>query len=318
VEYAFDSEIEAGRGTPPNDIEFKRAIESSSPSIAQLAKGASDRARERVRKTSTPLPIQSEAENVMEPDSNSANALSALEVVFKFPDDTPDVTAHLSGVLSNTADMLKADFSSPPEFVMSTMCMQEILEFFVLPLATTILSSGEVLDVEGQGIAQLADTLIEQKSAAVLKGLFTLVIFYPSRQATSEWAFLGRSEPVSSRSQLCVQVRAVEGSLRTLTLSPAPADSPKSFEELLRQNHNLRLEDFLAWPGQQRMSKNFFIMAHPASHRAEAEMLSRYFREMGAQVWLPFPGGAWADFQSQGQGVVIVRDFSWAYKRISN
>jgi len=47
-------------------------------------------------------------------------------------------------------------------------------------------------------------------------------------------------------------------------------------------------------------------MAHPTAHKSETEMLARYFREIGANVWLPVTKGSWKDFQGVKEGVIIV------------
>lgn len=212
-------------------------------------------------------------------------------------------------------DALKTDYSREPQIVVSKMVMRDLLETYIFPLAPTVLSSGKIFEMQGQDMPQLARTLTEQSSVAIAQGPSSLLIFYPSQFILEERVFLERGKtPIEPNCHICVQVRAIGRNFPTAIPNSSSASLPRSLERYFHKNHGWEPARFFAWTaGKQttQTKRNVYIMAHHISHKAEIEMLARYFREIGAQVWTTGTKGSWDNFLNiaedlDGSGVIIV------------
>jgi hypothetical protein len=281
----------------------KRATQAS-PEVSQRRSGSGETASD-----SLPYPL---AEMGMDGssdamDTNSSSSVSppaTLDVFIKVSDESTVVRARIFELESSASDVLRADFSITPNLVLSNICMREFLEGFVLPLAPTVLSTGKVIEVEGQSLMQLANTLAEHRSAAIVQGPSSLLILHPSSLILSEGVFLERKSAILPNCHICIEVRAAGSNFPAAM--PSSSSLPRTLERLFHKNHGWKSEDFFAWSQNRDVSRNVYIMAHPTSHKSETEMLARYFRELQARVWSPGTKGSWTDFSKNDEGVIIV------------
>lgn len=163
---------------------------------------------------------------------------------------------------------------------------------------------------------QLANTLIEQRSVAIVQGQSSLLIFYPSNLILMEGVFLERATAIEPHCHICIEVRTPGSNFPPSISASESTCLPRNLERLFYRNHGWKAEEFFVWSSQIKVKKNVYIMAHPQTHKSETEMLARYFRELGADVWLPETKGSWNDFMnlSIGKGgVIIVGGFDHMY-----
>jgi hypothetical protein len=244
--------------------------------------------------------------NAMDIDSDSVGTPESLDVFFQISDASTAIPVQIMELASSARDLLIADFSSTPEIVLSKICMREFLEGFVLPLAPTVLSTGKVIEVEGQNMIQLANALTEQRSVAIVQGPSSLLVLYPSHLKLDQNLFVERVVLMEPNCHICIEVRAAGSNFPTTTLPSSSSSLPKTLERLFLKNHGWKPEDFFSWQPNRNINKNVYIMAHPTSHKTETEMLARYFRELQAEVWIPGTKGSWNDFLRLDQGVIVV------------
>jgi hypothetical protein len=247
--------------------------------------------------------VSSDAMDISESDVGFADSLN---VNLQISDTSLLVPAQFVDLDISTTEQIKAELSTKPKFVLSNICMRESLDEFVLPLTPHILSLGQVLETGGQNMIQrLANTLTEHRSVAIAQGPSLLFIFYPSNSIKS--VFLERTgTPLPPDCHICVEVRTAGDEFSNMALLAQSSSSlPKTLERLFQKNHGWKAHEFFMWH-DRNIHKNVYIMAHPTAHKSETEMLARYFRELGANVWLPVTKGSWKDFQGVKEGVIIV------------
>lgn len=252
---------------------------------------------------------------VESPDTlHTIDSPNTFEVSFQVSDASKFIPVEIVDLELTAIDALKADYSREPQIVVSQMVMRDLLETFVFPLAPTILSSGKIFEMQGQDMTQLARILTEQSSVAIAQGPSTLLILYPSHLILEELVFLERvRSPIEPNCHICVQVRAVGSNFPTPISTPSSDGLPKTLRRYFQRNHGWEPAKLFAWnTGQHtaKTEKNVYLMTHYVSQKAETEILVRYFRELGAQVWTTGTKGSWDNFlkvaESNGSGVVIV------------
>lgn len=235
---------------------------------------------------------------------------NTLGVSLQISDASMSIPVEITDLETSAKDALVADYSEAPQIIVSQMVMRDLLETFIFSLVPTVLSSGKIFEFKGQDMVQLARILTEQSSVAIVQGPSSLLILYPSHLILEERVFLERDKtPIEQNCHICVQVRAVGSKFPSPLLSSTSNSLPKNLERYFQKNHNWDPKRFFTWQtGSDRsVKKNVYIMTHHISHKAETEMLARYFRELGAKVWTTGTKGSWDDFlKFSGSGVIIV------------
>ncbi|KAE9979373.1 hypothetical protein EG327_007053 [Venturia inaequalis] len=261
------------------------------------------------------------------PDTlDTVDSPNTFEMSLQILDASKSIPVEIVDLGLTAMDALKADYSRESQIVVSQMVMRDLLETFVIPLAPTVLSSGKIFETQGQDMTQLARILIEQSSVAIAKGPSSLLILYPSHLILEELVFLERGKSsIEPNCHICVQVRAVGSNFPTAIPNPPTSGFPKTLERYFQKNHDWEPTKFFAWHAGQhttKTAKNVFLMTHPMSHKAETEILARYFRELGAHVWTPGTKGSWDNFlkiaEPNGSGVVILHPDFVQYEGIPN
>ena len=261
--------------------------------------------------------------DAMDIESISIGLPNCLNVFLQLPEASDSVLAQIVDLDTSTMEALRTEFSMTPNFVLSNTCMLELLEEFTIPLAPTVMSTGQVLEAEGQDTMQmLASTLTEHRSVAIVQSSSLLLIFYPSNLKLQDGVFLERKDMVLPNCHICVEVRTISSTFPGI-VPPASSSSSRTLERLFLKNHGWKPKDFFFWPPDRNIArnvaKNVYIMAHPTAHKSETEMLARYFRELQASVWLPGTKGSWRDFQNvTEEGVIIVSNHTFDVHRAVN
>ncbi|TID27634.1 putative 4-coumarate--CoA ligase 3 [Venturia nashicola] len=261
------------------------------------------------------------------PDTlDTIDSPNTFEVSLQVSDVSKSIPVEIADVELTAMDALKADYPRGQQIVVSQMVMRDLLETFIFPLAPTVLSSGKIFEMQGQDMTQLARILTEQSSVAIAQGLSSLLILYPSHLMLEELVFLERGlSLMEPNCHIYVQVRAVGNNFPTSIPYPPSAGLPKTLERYFYKNHGWEPAKFFAWHNGQHTSKtakNVYLMTHHMSHKAETEILARYFRELGAQVWTTGTKGSWDNFlklaELKGSGVVIMHPDFVRYEGIPN
>ncbi|QDS72858.1 hypothetical protein FKW77_007256 [Venturia effusa] len=253
----------------------------------------------------------------------SSNTLTAS---LQLADANPSIPIEIVDLDYIAIEALRSDFSQELQITVSRMVMRDLLETYIFPLAPTVLSSGKIFQLNGQDTAQLSRTLTEQSSVAIAQGPSSLLIMYPSHFILEERVFLKRDgTPIEPNCHICLQVRALGSNFPT----PPPIATTsnglaKTLERYFQKTHGWEPSKFFIWRSGSTIQKNVFLMTHPQSHKAETEILTRYFREIGAKVWTTATKGSWDDFlklsdsKLKGSGVVVLHPDFVQYEGIPN
>jgi hypothetical protein len=236
--------------------------------------------------------------------TNQMCAPTSLMSLSSYPSSS-NSTFSIKGLSPAVISKLAQSSGTPLHLAFDRLCLRSNLRSHVLPGAETILGTGGIYGSDHEELARLANALILKGGTAVMRRGALLIIVFPTIESASQYAFLGRPERSRFPCQLSIQVREVaDGRLQKRSL--APQNAPRSIHQLFRCKFNIDDKVFFSWTSKpQALAKNVFLMLGDG-RVAETEMMSRYFREIGATVWTNTQAGSWAAFRAQGEGVVVV------------
>jgi hypothetical protein len=238
--------------------------------------------------------------------TNSMQNLSTLPVSLQIPGEEGSRVLEIEGLSPIAKSFILCELGTLPHVVLNKMCLQSDLRKFVLPQAPNTLGNGDIVGAMSKSMTELSNLLILNGSVAIFRGASLLIIVYPTLELSSKYSFLERSGRPQTQCQLSIQIREVVANKLNVR-EPASKDSPHNIDQLFRAKFGISKRIFFTWSNEpEGLGRNVFIMIDK-DRLAESEIMSRYFREIGARVWTSALKGAWESFLAEKSGAVVVR-----------
>jgi hypothetical protein len=250
-------------------------------------------------------PYLSTTNTILTNPANSTLMASELPISLQLPGGEKLWALEIEGLSIIARDLMLRELGTPPHIVLDRMCLQSNLRHFMLPKASKVLGNGDIVGAIHRSMTKMVNLLIVNGSAAIFRRGSLLIIVYPTLELMSGYSFLGRSNQPQSQCQLSIQVREVAAD-KLKVHEQASRDNLRNIDHLFRSKFDISKKVFFVWGDEpEGLAKNVFIMIGEG-RLAELEMMSRYFREIGARVWTSVHKGAWESFRAEKSGAIVV------------
>jgi hypothetical protein len=175
----------------------------------------------------------------------------------------------------------------------------EDIQAFTISLYSNKIANGILLGSgTGQEMAELADHLAHEGTGLIMEAKDVIILLFPNRGTLEE-------DGPPPRSTIGYEIRrATEYTTDEDWMEPADEDGDWSL--WFRKTFGMDIEALFQWPTNPNVIKKEVFLMLDECQEAELEALSRCFRWMGVTVYTAESPGAWNEFKTRNEGVVIV------------